>query len=185
MKRGSIFVVAMLCACTAAAQQAPPPASVDFATALKNQYRAIRDNIAKSAEKMTEADYSYKPAGVAPEVRTFGQLLIHLANANNGTCARAKGEQPKPNLDEKTAMTKADIVKALSDAFAVCDSVYDAQTNGTIVEMMKVPGPNSTQLDRSRGAGLVSNIAHNNEHYGNIVTYMRAKGIVPPSSEGR
>ena len=184
MKTVVTFFAAALCAGTVAAQQAPP-ASVDFATALKNQQRTITGNILKSAEKMTEADYAFKPTGVAPEVRTFGQLIIHLANANNGSCARAKGEQPKPNIDEKTAMTKADIVKAMSDAISFCQGVYDAQTNTSLVEMMKVSGPNNTQLERSRGAGLVSNIAHNNEHYGNIVTYMRAKGLVPPSSEPR
>jgi uncharacterized damage-inducible protein DinB len=184
MKTGVVFFAAVLCTGTVAAQQAPP-ASVDFATALKTQQRTIGGNIVKSAEKMTEADYAFKPAGVAPEVRTFGQLIIHLANANNLFCARAKGEQPKPGLDEKSAMTKADIVKAITDAVAFCQGVYDAQTNTSLVEMMKVPGPNNSQLERSRGAGLVSNIGHNNEHYGNLVTYMRAKGLVPPSSEGR
>jgi hypothetical protein len=181
MKKGPFFLAALFCSSTAAAQPAP----VDFASALKTQQRTISGNIVKSAEKMAETDYAFKPAGVAAEVRTFGQLLIHLANANNRSCAAAKGEPPKPNLDESTAMTKADIVKAISDAMTYCSGVYDAQTNATIVEMVKVTGRNNTQSERSRGAGLVSNIAHNNEHYGNIVTYMRAKGLVPPSSEGR
>jgi uncharacterized damage-inducible protein DinB len=184
MNTCTLAVAALLCAAPVAAQQAPP-ATVDLATALRMQHRTIRGNIVKSAEKVAEADYGFKPQGVAAEVRTFGQFLIHLANANNAFCARAKGDTPKPNLDEKTAMAKADIMKSLNEALTYCDGVYDALTDASVVEKVKVPGPNNTQLERSRGGMLVSNLAHNNEHYGNLVTYMRAKGLVPPSSEGR
>lgn len=185
MKICTCVLAVGLCSVPALAQQTPPPATVDLATAIKNQHRTIRRYLAASAEKMAEADYGFRPQGVAPEVRTFGQFLIHLTNANHNFCARAKGDQPPTAIDEKTAMTKADLVKALNGALTACDAVYDALTDASLVEKMKVPGPNNTQLERARGAGLISNLGHNNEHYGNLVTYMRAKGLVPPSTEGR
>ena len=51
--------------------------------------------------------------------------------------------------------------------------------------MLKVAGRNNTTVEIARANPLINNLAHNNEHYGNLVTYMRAKGLVPPSSEGR
>jgi hypothetical protein len=104
---------------------------------------------------------------------------------NNATCARLKGTTAPSRLDDKLTQTKTELVKALSDSLTLCDSGYDAATSTTINEMIKMPGPNNTQVERARGNGLISNIAHNNERYGNLVTYFRAKGLVPPSSEGR
>ncbi len=117
---------------------------------------------------------------------TFGQIVAHLVATNYNICASAKPEPaPKHAANNKEMQPKADLVKMLTEALAYCDAIYDAQTSATINEMLKRPGPNNTTLDRARGNTLISNIAHNNEHYGNLVTYMRAKGIVPPSSEGR
>lgn len=193
MKKAACCLMVGLCAAAAAAQQpaapatqqTPPPASLDIAGSLKIQHANIRRNLSASAEKMPDADFHFKPQGVVPEMRTFGQIIAHLANANNTTCARLKGATAPSRLDDKLTQTKAELVKALSDALTLCDSVYDAATSTTINEMIKVPGPNDTQVERARGNALISNIAHNNEHYGNLVTYFRAKGLVPPSSEGR
>jgi uncharacterized damage-inducible protein DinB len=171
------------------AQPAPaqPPAKVDLALAIRNAYNGIKGNLLKSAEKISDADYGFKPAGVAPEVRSYGQLIGHLADANYFFCARAKGESsPMGETSiEKTKTTKADLVKALTDALTYCDSVYGTLTETQAVEYLTVPGPNNTTRQVVRAAPLMNNTAHNNEHYGNLVTYMRAKGIVPPSSEGR
>ena len=135
---------------------------------------------------MADADYNFRPQGAAPEVMTFGQIVAHLVAANYNICASAKPEPaPKHAANDKEMQPKADLVKMLNEALAYCDAIYDAQTSATINEMLKRPGPNNTTLERARGNSLISNIAHNNEHYGNLVTYMRAKGIVPPSSEGR
>ena len=118
MKKSLFVAAAVFCAATASAQQAPPPTPAasapqpppptDIALNLKRQHAAIRKNLSASATKMAEADYGFRPQGVDPVVRTFGQLIIHLANANNGFCARALGEQPKANADEKATMTKAE-----------------------------------------------------------------------------
>jgi uncharacterized damage-inducible protein DinB len=164
----------------------PPPPTLDIAGSLKVQHQAIRRNLAASAEKMPEADYNFRPQGAPPEVRTFGQIIAHLVAANYNICAAAKAEPaPKHGANDKEMQPKSELVKILNEALAYCDAIYDGQTSATISEMLKRPGPNNTTLERARGNFLISNIAHNNEHYGNLVTYLRAKGIVPPSSEGR
>ena len=180
--------IGLLCAMglsgAAIAQTPAPPPTLDIAGSLKLQHQNIRRNLAASAEKMPEADYNFRPQGAAPEVRTFGQLIAHLVDANYAICAGAKPEPaPKHAANDKEVQPKADLVKMLNEALAYCDAIYDAQTSSTINEMLKRNGPNNTTLERARGNSLISNIAHNNEHYGNLVTYMRAKGLVPPSSE--
>ena len=197
MKNAALVLAAVLLASPAAAQQQPPstpaapaaaqPAATpivrDLAAGIKAQWMGIRRNIAGSLDKMSDADYAFKPQGVSADVRSYGALLAHLVNGNYGTCTRAKGDAPKPSLDEKA--TKAEIVKAMNEALTYCDAVYDAQTTASLTEMVKSQGRGGVTNEIARGLSLFSNIAHNNEHYGNLVTYMRAKGVVPPSSEGR
>jgi uncharacterized damage-inducible protein DinB len=181
----TILTATLLLAATAAFAQTPgqPPAS-PLSTYLKNAETTIQTNISKSADKFAEADYGFRPSGVSTEVRAFGQFLGHIANANYAYCSRAKGEANPNKVDfEKTVTAKADLVKALGEAFAYCDGVYGSLTDAKITETITVPGPNNTTRQISRGQVLIANLAHNNEHYGNLVTYMRAKNIVPPSSE--
>jgi uncharacterized damage-inducible protein DinB len=170
----------------APAPAAQPPAKLDLSTAIRNSHNNIKGNLLKSAEKMTEADYAFKPAGIMPEVRTYGQFIGHLADANFMLCSRAKGEaNPVKESIEKTKTSRADLIKALTDALAYCDAVYASLTDAQALEFVTVQGPNNTKREVVRASPLMSNNAHNNEHYGNLVTYMRVKGIVPPSSEPR
>jgi len=159
-----------------AAQAAPVGPTEPLSRALFGGYNSQKMNLTQSAEKVSEADYAFQPT---KDVRTFGQLLAHVANTQFTYCAAAKGE-PNPNKDdiEKTALTKAAIQKALADSFAFCDTIYLSLTDAKAMEMVKVG-----QNEIPRAARLISNIAHDNEHYGNLVTYMRIKGIVPPSTE--
>ena len=162
------------------------PPTLDIAGFLKLQHQNIRRNLAAAAEKMPDADYNFRPQGAAPEVMTFGQLIAHLVAGLRRRCASAKPEtSPKHTANDKEIQPKADLVKMLNEALTYCDVIYDAQTSTSINEMLKRTGPNNTTLERARGNSLINNLAHNNEHYGNLVTYMRAKGIVPPSSEPR
>lgn len=191
MKKSLFVAAVVLCAATVSAQQqtpapapAPqPPPPTDIAMNLKRQHAGIRKNLSASAVKMAEADYGFRPQGVDPVVRTFGQFIIHLANANNNFCARALGEQAKAATEEKATMTKAELVKLLEDSLTLCDRAYDGLTAASAVEMIKVTGRNNVVQELARANPLINNLAHNNEHYGNLVTYMRAKGLVPPSSE--
>jgi uncharacterized damage-inducible protein DinB len=167
-------------------QPAQPPPPLDLATAIRNSHNNIKGNLLKSAEKVTEADYGFKPAGIMPEVRTYGQFIGHIANANYLLCSRAKGEPSPSKVDiEKTVTARADLIKALTESLAYCDAVYETLTDASAVEKISMPGPNNTTRQVARAVPLMNNNSHNNEHYGNLVTYMRVKGIVPPSSEPR
>ena len=188
MRKTSFFLLAVYLGVTptAFAQTPAPPPTLDIAGSLKLQHQSIRRNLAAAAEKMPEAEYNFRPQGAAAEVMTFGQLIAHLVAANYSICSSAKPEPaPKHTANDKETQPKADLVKMLNEALSYCDAIYDAQTGTSINEMLRRTGPNNTTLERARGNSLINNIAHNNEHYGNLVTYMRAKGIVPPSSEGR
>jgi uncharacterized damage-inducible protein DinB len=170
----------LLLASATASAQTPP----DFASYLKLAHKSIRTNLIESAKKMPEADYGFRPQGAAEEVRTFGELVAHLADTNYNFCSWAKGER-RPGAAISTGrnktMTKAELVTALDEALAYCDPVYTQATDATLLELVKQASPGMSDL--TRASSLVGNLAHNNEHYGNIVTYLRAKGIVPPSTE--
>jgi uncharacterized damage-inducible protein DinB len=68
----------------------------------------------------------------------------------------------------------------MNDALAYCDEVYTGTTDTSFNQIVTMLGRAKTQA--SRGSVLVFNTAHNNEHYGNIVVYLRLKGRVPPST---
>ena len=183
-----ILVVALLgslLTITAAAQTAQQPPANPLSTWLRNAYMGNRNNIVRSAEKMPEQNYGMRP-GPQQEVRTFGQQVGHIAKFNYLWCSQAKGEKnPIAGTDPEKLTTKADFMKALNDAFAYCDSAYDALTDTSGMEMIDVTQENGRQTRNLRMALLILNYGHNNEIYGNLVTYLRMKSIVPASSEPR
>ena len=173
------FVLALCLGCSALPAAAQTGSSV--AGAVKGMHAFTSQNLAEAAAKMPEAEYAFKPT---PDVRSFGELVGHVANANFYFCSTAKGEaSPAKTNFEKAATTKADLVKGLNDALAYCDGVYSGITGAAFSEMVKAGLPGSSGGESARGAVLIFNVAHNNEHYGNMVTYMRLKGHVPPSTE--
>ena len=141
----------------------------------KGLYNYIKADLVKAAEKMPEENYSYKPT---PEVRSFGQIVGHVADAEYMFCSIVTGDGTKPPGIEKSKTTKTDLVKALNDAFAYCDKAYDGMTDAHATDVVKFFGQDMAKLTI-----LSINSAHGDEHYGNMVTYMRIKGLVPPSSE--
>jgi uncharacterized damage-inducible protein DinB len=141
----------------------------------KIAYTRVRGILVRSAEKMPEENYSFKPVDT---VRSYGQIVGHVADAQYLFCSLALGEK-NAGLDiEHTKTSKADLVAALNTAFAYCDKAYDSMTDASAVQTIKLFGN-----DAPRMSALIVNNMHNMEHYGNLVTYMRIKGIVPPSSE--
>jgi len=162
---------------TAALLIAAPYAAAQsvLAEALKRHHDGVARNVVEAAEKMPEADYGYQ---ASKDVRTFGGFVGHVANANYNFCARAKGESNPNKEDFEKVTDKAKLVAAIKAAVSYCDPIYAAQTDAALAEMVAA-GPQQTP----RGAVLILNASHNNEHYGNLVTYMRLKGLVPPSTE--
>lgn len=130
--------------------------------------------ITTAAEELPESKYAYRPT---PEVRTFGQLVGHVAGAQYLICAAALGD-PSRNEDdiEKSRKTKSELVAALKASTEYCTRAY-GQTDQAAQQKTKLFGQERTRL-----YALVLNAAHDAEHYGNIVTYLRINGIVPPSS---
>lgn len=146
--------------------------------AIGQQWDGAKGNIVASADQMPEADYGFKPVD---SVRSFGAILAHIAGANYVFCAPALGTKAPYSEDhfEKTAKSKAEIVKALRESVAYCDKAFTALTDLSAGEM--VPAAFGTG-QTSRAGALLGNIGHLQEHYGNLVTYFRVKGLVPPSS---
>jgi uncharacterized damage-inducible protein DinB len=144
----------------------------------KQVLQLIKGNVVKSAEQMSEENYAFKPT---PEVRSFGQIIGHIANANYMICSRATGaDSPSKEDIEKTKSSKADLSKAVADSFAFCEAQFDGLDGAKAAEMIDFFGG----MKLTRLAVLQFTTAHDFEHYGNLVTYMRIKGMVPPSSQG-
>jgi len=146
-----------------------------FSAINKRGYERTKGILLRSAEKMPEENYSFKPVDT---VRTYGQIIGHLADAQYLFCSTASGEKNPDLKIEKTKTSKADLVAALQVGFTYCDKVYDGMTDAAATQTVKFFGN-----DVPKFAVLSVNIGHNMEHYGNLVTYMRIKGIVPPTSE--
>ena len=171
------FIVAALALCVATVSAQTPAAQNPISAGQKFLHTMVKNNIIRAAEKMPEENYSFKPT---PEVRSFGQLIGHIADAQYLFCSAVLGKpNPAPGI-EKSKTTKADLVQALKDAFAYSDQAYDGMTDAQAGALVKLFG-----ADQAKVTVLAFNTAHNNEHYGNIVTYLRMKGLVPPSSERR
>jgi uncharacterized damage-inducible protein DinB len=140
----------------------------------KYMFGAIRQIALKSAETMPEESYSFKPAD---SVRTYGQIVGHVADSQYFFCSTALGEKnPAPRI-EKSKSAKADLVAALKESFDYCEKAY-AMNDATGTEKVKL-----MSTEQPRLGVLYVNIAHTMEHYGNLVTYLRMKGFVPPTSD--
>lgn len=148
-----------------------------MASVVKTMHSTIRQNLADAAASMPADEYSFK---ATPQVRSFAELIGHVVNANFFFCSQAKGEAPPNKENFEKVADKAALVKGLNDALKYCDDVYGGMTDTTFNQLITMAGPAKKQA--SRGSVLVFNTAHNNEHYGNIVVYMRLKGHVPPST---
>jgi uncharacterized damage-inducible protein DinB len=173
MKR--VLAIVIGGALAAAAVPTSAAAQDVYTKAAKAQFDMIKGNLSKTATKVPEEAYTFKPT---PEVRSLAQLIGHVADANFLICSAAAGEKPpQGGFEKKTA--KAELSKALDDSIAYCDKVISGLDDTKGAEAVQFFGRPTPKL-----AVINFNIQHCNEHYGNLVTYMRLKGIVPPSSEG-
>ena len=153
------------------AQQQPP----SVAASAKRSYMGIKNNFIKAAEKMPEENYSFKPADA---VETFGQRVAHIADPQLATCTGMMGDRKMGTAKQKTS--KADLVAAIKESFDACDKAFDALTDANALEPVA-----AGRGQQPRISALYGLIVHANEVYGAMGVYMRLKGIVPPSSEGR
>jgi uncharacterized damage-inducible protein DinB len=177
MRSRTLFFAA-LCLAGAASAASAQTAANPISDSARQSWEGVKKNVKESAELMPEANYSFKPTA---EVRSFGAILSHLAGANYVFCAAAKGEKTPHAEDEfeKSATTRTAIIAALNGSLAYCDAVFASATDRSLSAAVEMPFgmPRSAQA-----SALVMEIGHMNEHYGNLVTYYRLKGLVPPSS---
>jgi uncharacterized damage-inducible protein DinB len=138
-------------------------------------YSGAKKILLRSAEKMPAENYGFKPA---ESVRTYGAIIGHIADSQYAFCSAVRGEKsPAPKIEQNKTV-KADLIAALKESFAYCDKAYDGLTDKSAVETVKIMGG-----DRPKLGVLNINTIHSIEHYGNLVTYMRMKDIVPPTSD--
>lgn len=154
---------------------APPPSPLmAFAAESRSMYGGLRKIVLRAAELMPEAHYGYTPVETT---RTFGKIAAHIAGSQYAMCSGALGEQTALPDYEKTHTTRAELIAALSESFARCEQAYAALTDATAMDPVKM------MHGKSRLSVLDTNMLHTVEHYGNMVTYMRMKGLVPPTSD--
>ena len=166
-----ISLLALLAAAPLAAQSAPTASAVADAQA---NWASVRDYLVQSAVDMPQAKYSYRPTA---SVRTFGEILAHVAGSQSMFCAIALGEKPAAeDAVESRKLGKDALIAALKKSNDDCARAY-AQDDAAAAGMVDLFGS-----QRSRLFTLIENAAHDNEHYGNLVTYFRMNGMVPPSS---
>jgi uncharacterized damage-inducible protein DinB len=154
----------------------PQLASAQAVTSsLLGLYGITKDNIVASAQMLDQDMYAFRPTD---EVRSMGELFAHIAGAQYAFCSAAAGESnPATENFEQTRTTKASIVEALEMGFGYCEGVYARMTDDMGARAVTFFGGPNTAF-----GVLAFNSAHNYEHYGNLVTYMRLNGITPPSS---
>jgi hypothetical protein len=164
-----MVAVTLAGAVTLAAQSNP------FSADAKQSYTGIKSTLLKAADKMPEQFYSFR---TTDKVRTYAEIMTHIADAQMMLCGMAKGDQKSGNAGSKTS--KADVIAALKASFDYCDAVYNSINDADGAAKVNMFGQQVTKL------GVLNfNIAHDNEMYGTAVAYLRLKNIVPPSSEGR
>lgn len=153
-----LFVVVALTGCAAAETQ--QAASSDATPVLRQSFSQVSGLVTRAVDLVPADKYSYRPT---ESVRTFGELIAHIADSHNYYCARAGGRDvPWSDPVEKGVTDKTTVAAQLQQSNTACTAAY---------------------TDSADVAVLVENVAHTNLHYGNVITYMRMMGLVPPSSQ--
>jgi uncharacterized damage-inducible protein DinB len=165
----------MIAGCVLTASCAFAQTANPFLSELKQFYTIRKGDLLKAADRMPAEDYDFKPA---PDVRTFGQLIAHVADAQMSFCSGAKGQPRRLNAASKTS--KADLTAALKASFDECDGVFASTTDATATMMMK-----AGDTEHSKYWSLLYATLHDTEEYGYLAVYLRLKNLVPPSTNSR
>ena len=162
----------------------PPPAPPGLVAEVKSIYTAVHTNITRAVEQFPADKLTWQPT---PAVRSWARLIGHITDDNNGACYLLAGEAARPprvdtvDTQESPAnkLSKDDLLKGYKESVERCNKAFAAVTEANMAERA---APTSA---RSKIGALIYNTSHTNEHYGNIVTYMRLNGMVPPSTTPR
>jgi len=153
------------------AQTAPGP----LMSAMLSRYQTAKLNLVEAAAFMPEADYGFR---LTPAQRSFAEWMEHNVEMNYGLCSALRGEAVPKERIPKGLQAKADIEAALKESFSYCDTAFERMTDEMALREMDAGGGRKV-LPANVMIGLLINW---NEHYGNLVGYLRMKGITPPST---
>ena len=129
----------------------------------------MQDKIMKSAEEMPATKYSYRPT---KDVRSFAEILNHVADISYTLCSNVKGEAPPATATGKGS--KTEIIAYLKGAFDYCDGVYSGFTDAHLDDPADFWGVKTNKMF------ILTQVAnHDALHYGNLVTYLRLNGLEP------
>jgi hypothetical protein len=148
-----------------------------FMAAYMPRYNAMKQNLVEAAEAMPAEHYGFK---LSPTQRAYGEWVEHTIMLMHGSCATAAGKAA-PAMDHSAHSAdkpKADLVKALRAEADACDAAFKGMTDDSALKAVAVDGKQPAAPVNAM-VGLLTNMA---SHYGNMVGYLRAKGITPPST---
>ena len=169
-------ILAAVLICLAAAGPRAQTTSPYLGEIKRYYYDAVKRNLSAMVEKMPEEHFTFRPV---PEIRSFGEAVAHVADAQARNCNLATGAGSK-TLDADKKKTKAELSAVLRESFAICDAAFAALTDAQASEMVKM---GASDFQMSKLSLLVSMISHSNEQHGSMAVYLRLKGIVPPATE--
>jgi uncharacterized damage-inducible protein DinB len=192
LKLGAVFLTALataqLCpaqapmgapSATAATMPAPAgPTQGPLLSTLRTQWESTRGLVLAIAEIVPEDKYDYR---ATPDVRTFREIFIHLAQEGYNFMGPVSGE-PAPNMSALNNLKGRDeILAALKASYDYGEKIIAGLTDEKASEM--VAGRGGRQAPR--WSGILGQIVDNMDHYGNLVTYVRLNGLVPPRTAAR
>jgi uncharacterized damage-inducible protein DinB len=144
--------------------------------ALLASWNDIGRKLIAMAEDFPEDKYDFKPT---PAQRSFAEQLLHVAGSNDLYTDVARGKKPADDESREHYKTKAAVAAYLKKSFADGASAIQQKGDKGMLEMVVEPEGGRTVPLQDLAYGLIE---HSGEHYGQLVVYYRAAGIVPPES---
>ena len=166
----SIFVLASVANAQISPDLPNPTGAPNPLTATLSLFRSnMQAKIMKAADAMPESKYSYRPT---KDVRSFGEIVTHVADISYTLCSNAKGEANPATPAAK--VSKTEIVAYLKGSFGYCDGAYSRFTDAHLNDPADFFGFKTNKMFILTQVGN-----HDALHYGNLVTYLRINGLVP------
>jgi hypothetical protein len=154
----------------------PAAQAATVRTDLVQEWSQMKETMTRLADAMPEEKFGFRPV---PELRTFGEQVLHVADDNVKLLKLLGAPAPAPTIDARAA-TKASIVKALADSYDYGNAVLAQQTDESITDVVHLPN-----WDGTRARLVWAAVGHAWDEYGVMTVYLRLNTIVPPASRGK
>ena len=160
---------------------------VSLTPAVERHFNKAEDDIVKAAQAMPAEKYSFTPENLNitgsefKGVRSFAGQIMHLATDNILIWSAITGDPVRADITDvngpKTVTTKEAVIDYLKSSFAVGRKAIASLTDKNAMDMIEFRGRKLARLDLAFYA-----LTHDEDHYGQMVVYMRMCGIIPPPS---